>query len=301
MKTGQIKWGFQAIHQDLWDYDCGTPPVLFNYKFDGAMRPALELTCKSDYHFELNRRTGEPLLPVVEKPTPMSSQGITPDAAAMTHYNAAATEPIPAGNSEIVPHCPTNAQLPNPAPDGSNYVRSCTYATPEGSDDYISYGPGSLGGQDHTPLSYDPKLGYMYYCETVSALGGKLGGTATGSFTNVPVGWSGSFAAVNVKNNNTVWLHKFYAGGDGMCYGGTATTAGGLAFVGSDKGTFYAFNAATGKVLWKYKGTQYIAAPPMVYSVGGKEYVAIQTGGQAPLLGGPTTPRTDILEVFTLK
>ena len=62
-------------------------------------------------------------------------------------------------------------QAPDPAPDGSNYVRSCTYATPEGSSDYVSYGPGALGGQDHTPLSYDPKLGYMYFCETVSALG----------------------------------------------------------------------------------------------------------------------------------
>jgi glucose dehydrogenase len=301
MKTGAITWAFQAIHQDLWDYDCPTPPVLFNYKFQGVVQPALEMTCKSDYHFELNRRTGDPILPVVEKPTPMSDEGLTPDPAAMLKYNAPTTEPIPAGKSEIVPHCPGDAQLPNPAPDGTNYVRSCTYATPEGSTDYVSYGPGALGGQDHTPLSYDPKLGYMYFCETVSALGGKIGGKATGSFTNVPVGWSGSVAAVNVKNNNLVWLHKLDASTDGMCFSGSTTTAGGIDFVGSNKGKFYAFDAATGKVLWSYTGTQYIAAPPIVYAVKGKEYVAVQAGGQAPLLGAPATPRTDVLEVFTLK
>jgi alcohol dehydrogenase (cytochrome c) len=300
MATGKIEWGFQAVHQDLWDYDCATPPVLFDYKFNGVMRDGLELTCKSDYHFELDRKTGYPILPVTEVPTPQSAQGADPDPTAMTYYDAAATEPIPAGNSEVIPHCPGEAQLPNPAPDGTDYVRSCTYSTPGMSSAYVSYGPGSLGGQDHTPLSYDPKLGYMYYCETVSALGGKIGGTSTGSFTSVPTGWSGSVAAVNVKNNNLVWLDKYQADTDGSCYGGTATTAGGVLFVGSNKGNFYAYNAATGKKLWSYHGTQYIGAPPMVYAVKGKEYVAIQTGGQAPLLGGPTTPRTDILEVFTL-
>jgi quinohemoprotein ethanol dehydrogenase len=301
LKSGALKWGFQGVHQDLWDYDCDTPPVLWDSVVGGTMRHGLEFTCKSDYHFELDRATGKPILPVVETPVPQSSEGATPDAAAMAHFNASATQPIPAGKSNVIPHCPGQAQLPDPAPDGNPYVRSCTYSTPGMTGRYVAYSPGPLGGQDHTPLAYNPKLGYVYFCETVSVQGNEIGAkVSTGGISNVPTGWSGSVAAVNVKNNNLVWLDKFQANTDGMCFGGSAATAGGLLFVGSDKGVFYAYNAATGKKLWSFKGDQYIAAPPIVYSVKGKEYVAIQTGGQAPLLGGPTTPRTDVLEVFAL-
>jgi hypothetical protein len=37
-----------------------------------------------------------------------------------------------------------------------------------------------------------------------------------------------------------------------------------------------------------------------VYSVKGKEYIAVYTGGQIPLLGGPTGERHDTMLVFSL-
>jgi quinoprotein glucose dehydrogenase len=68
--------------------------------------------------------------------------------------------------------------------------------------------------------------------------------------------------------------------------GGATTTAGGLVFVGvSGKGLFEALDAKTGKVLWHNALGGRIDDAASVYSVGGKEYVLIASGGTS--IGGP--------------
>jgi len=63
-------------------------------------------------------------------------------------------------------------------------------------------------------------------------------------------------------------------------YGGTATTAGGLVFVGASRDEmFRAFDKATGKILWEYKLPSGGYATPSVYEVDGKQYVVIACGG----------------------
>jgi quinohemoprotein ethanol dehydrogenase len=299
MKNGRIAWGFQGVHHDIWDYDCLTPPVLFSAHFGGQAKNGVEYTCKSDYHFELDRATGKPLLPVKEVPVPTDETGKTPDLAAQKHFAASPTQPIPAGKSEVVPHCASPALLPDPAPDGTKYIYSCTYAAP-GSKRFTAWGISKLGGQDWTPLSYNPKLGYVYYCEKVSVEGAKIGSVREGgTFTGVTKGWVGSVAAVNVENNNLVWRFKQMAPG-GSCYGGSAATSSGLVFASANKGMLYAFDARTGAKLWSYKAPEYVAAPPIVYSAGGNEYVAYYVGGQTTVTGGMTTPHEDRLMVFSV-
>src|SRR5207237_1080095 len=70
------------------------------------------------------------------------------------------------------------------------------------------------------------------------------------------------------------------------CYSGSAATAGGLVFVGDNAGVFHAYSSRTGAELWHRKLAFPIAAPPIVYSAGGREYVAVYDGGQAAALGG---------------
>jgi outer membrane protein assembly factor BamB len=304
MRTGDIRWGFQGVHHDLWDYDCLTPPVLFSNTFRGQQRDGVNYVCKSDGHFELDRTTGRPLLPVKEVPVPTAPGGRTPDPAAQKAAAASPTQPIPAGDSEvgdnqIVPHCATPELLPNPAPDGSRYVYSCTFAAP-GSRAFIARGINSSGGQDDQPLSYNPDLGYMYYCEMVSVGAQKNGSRDQGgSFLGVDRGWVGSVAAVDVKTNDLVWRDRLPAS-YGNCRGGTATTASGLLFSSGNKGAISAYDARTGRRLWSYRAPQYIAAPPIVYEAGGREYVAYYVGGQVALLGGETAPHPDQLMVFSV-
>jgi quinoprotein glucose dehydrogenase len=63
-------------------------------------------------------------------------------------------------------------------------------------------------------------------------------------------------------------------------YGGTATTAGGLVFVGASRDEmFRAFDKATGKILWEHKLPSGGYATPSVYEIDGKQYVVIACGG----------------------
>jgi glucose dehydrogenase len=58
-------------------------------------------------------------------------------------------------------------------------------------------------------------------------------------------------------------------------------TAGGLAFTGEGSGAFDAFDAQSGKQLWTYACGAGVNAPPIAYSVGGTQYVAVAAGGNA--------------------
>jgi quinohemoprotein ethanol dehydrogenase len=69
---------------------------------------------------------------------------------------------------------------------------------------------------------------------------------------------------------------------------GTLTTAGGLVFQGRAGGEFVAYDAANGEELWRYPVGLGIAAPPITYSINGKQYVALLVGWGAAFaaLGG---------------
>jgi alcohol dehydrogenase (cytochrome c) len=60
-------------------------------------------------------------------------------------------------------------------------------------------------------------------------------------------------------------------------------TAGNLVFFGLPDGTFSAYDAKTLKELWNFNVGTGINAPPITYSVNGKQYVAVLVGSrQAP-------------------
>jgi alcohol dehydrogenase (cytochrome c) len=311
-KTGTFEWGFQGVHHDMWDYDCTTPPIIFNDQVNGATVPAVEFNCKPAILFTLNAKTGKPIIPVTETQT----WSVTHDPIALAQSNGSATQPISAGdssdingNSGIIPHCPPwlVTDLPNPAPNGQPYEYGCTFAA-IGQNQYTAYEPGIDGGMNFMPSSYNAKLGYVFTCAIVSPY--SFIESPTGSYTtgatfmpaqtahpNLNHVIEGTFTAVNVRTNNIVWQHDDFGDTGGPCYGGSATTAGGVTFTSQQYQQFQAYDAATGKLLWQYTPSQPIAAAPIVYGEGGKEYVAIETGGST-IFG--TVGTQDQLLVFTL-
>jgi alcohol dehydrogenase (cytochrome c) len=57
------------------------------------------------------------------------------------------------------------------------------------------------------------------------------------------------------------------------------TTGGGLVFTGgTNDRKFHAFDAATGKLLWEFPTNSGILAPPVSYSIDGKQYIAVVSG-----------------------
>jgi len=68
--TGELAWHFQVTHHDVWDYDLPAQPILVDLPRDGATVPALVQLTKQGLVFVLDRRSGEPLFPVEERPVP---------------------------------------------------------------------------------------------------------------------------------------------------------------------------------------------------------------------------------------
>jgi hypothetical protein len=75
------------------------------------------------------------------------------------------------------------------------------------------------------------------------------------------------------------------------------TTASGLGFAGGGDGVFRAFDLRNGKVLWTFQTSHPIASGPTIYSVRGKEYIALTVGGTPTSSGGGTGTE---LHVFSL-
>lgn len=70
--TGAVVWHFQTVHHDLWDYDNAAPPALVDITIGGRPRAAVLQATKTGMLFVLDRDTGEPLIPVEERPVPAS-------------------------------------------------------------------------------------------------------------------------------------------------------------------------------------------------------------------------------------
>ncbi len=73
LATGQVRWVFQTVHHDLWDYDVPSQPSLVDLDVGGAKVPALVQPTKQGELFVLDRRTGVPLLPVHEVNAPQGA------------------------------------------------------------------------------------------------------------------------------------------------------------------------------------------------------------------------------------
>ncbi|MBO1074997.1 glucose/quinate/shikimate family membrane-bound PQQ-dependent dehydrogenase [Roseomonas marmotae] len=73
LATGQVRWVFQTVHHDLWDYDVPSQPSLIDLTLDGQRVPALVQPTKQGEIYVLNRETGQPVLPVTETPVPQGA------------------------------------------------------------------------------------------------------------------------------------------------------------------------------------------------------------------------------------
>ena len=69
-KSGERVWHYQFVHHDLWDYDVPAQPILFDYWQGNERIPAVLQLTKQGMLFVFNRLTGEPLIPIEERPVP---------------------------------------------------------------------------------------------------------------------------------------------------------------------------------------------------------------------------------------
>lgn len=68
--TGDVRWSFQTVHIDVWDYDLGSQPSLVDFPTPNGTTPALIAPTKQGDIYVLDRATGKPLTVVHERAAP---------------------------------------------------------------------------------------------------------------------------------------------------------------------------------------------------------------------------------------
>lgn len=72
-ETGKMKWYYQMIHHDLWEYDNIGPPVLGEITVEGKHIDAVMQANKNAFLYVLDRTNGKPVWPIEERPVPQST------------------------------------------------------------------------------------------------------------------------------------------------------------------------------------------------------------------------------------
>ena len=250
--TGKLKWHFQFVPHDTHDWDANETPVLLDAEFQGRPRKLLLQANRNGYYYVLDRVNGQFLLaqPFVKKlnwATGVDSKGRPIEAPNM--------EPSP-GGTRVCPsvHGATNWWAPSLNPDlGLLYVVSLEECEIYYSSAQKPVPNGGFRGTGHTNIPSEPG---EFFLRALDAKTGKLR-------------WE-----YPMPGPTTMWA-------------GTVSTAGGVVFTADDDGDLIALDAKTGKDLWHFYMGVNLHASPIVFGVGGKEYVAVAAGTNIFTFGLP--------------
>ena len=261
---GAYIWHYQTAPGETWDYNSNMDIVLADLNIAGRTVKAMLHAPKNGFFYVIDRATGKL---------------ISADAFTKTTW-ATSIDSI--------------TGRPNEVPE-ARYERASA-----------SVAPGPIGAHNWHAMSYNPSTGLAYYpaihmSYTFSDSGIDLAawkspiwkrgtGTAAASATS-GVGASrsdgvvGSLQAWDPVRRKLAWEVAL----DGFWNPGTMTSAGNLVFQGRADGNFVAYHATTGAELWRFNVGSGISAPPITYSVAGRQYVALLVGwgGAGAGVGGP--------------
>jgi alcohol dehydrogenase (cytochrome c) len=249
--TGKLKWHFQFTPHDQYDFDATQVPVLADITWQGRPRKVMLFANRNGFFYVLDRETGQFLLgkPFVKVTwtTGLDDKGV-----------------------------PQNVL--GPTADGANIF------------------PNNQGGTNWYSPSFNPRTGLFYipsWMDTSSIFikrddeyveGNQyVGGTATHDVpalrppvtnTRPPDAGYGAIQAVDPHTGAVKWHFDM----TDVTGSGVLSTASGLVFAGGREGYFYALDAKTGKMLWKAMVGGDVAAGPVTYAVGGKQFVSVPAG-----------------------
>ena len=320
VKTGQVRWVRQTVHHDLWDMDVPAQPVLLDItNKDGQAVPALVGPTKQGDIYVLDRRTGEPIIPVTEVPAP---------SGAIPEDFSAPTQPLSGLSFNPPPLTEANMWGATMFDQLACRIqfRSLRYEgryTPPSLQGTIVY-PGNFGVFNWGSVAVDPKRQVMFGMPTYLAFTSRLvpadqippkgqdekaseqglnrnDGAPYGVFMGPllsPLGipcqsppW-GYVAGVDLRTGKIAYKHKngtvedmapvpvpLKLGVPGI--GGPMITAGGVAFLGAAVDDYLrAYDLTTGKQLWQTRLPAGGQSTPMSYTgKDGKQFVLIVAGG----------------------
>jgi quinohemoprotein ethanol dehydrogenase len=301
VRTGKLRWWYQLVHHDIWDYDAPSPTVLFDAKVNGSNVHGIGEAEKTGWLYLLNRETGKPLFPTPEKPVPQDA-----------NQKTWPTQPIPP-YAPVVPHAPSERQYQQVLAAAKAASRGKPVKAIKATEIYTPYWktltvftPGPQGGTNWQPSSYNPKTHMFYVCAQSGVTGntavessavkqGEVAQIALGGTLTIAGGFgenAGTFTAIDATTGQIVW-QKHWAE---ACYAGSSTTAGNIVFIGRNDGRLQAYNATNGTRLWSFQTGAGANDAPTIFEHNGKEYVTFYAAGNALA----ASPHGDNLWLFAL-
>ncbi|MHC2216352.1 glucose/quinate/shikimate family membrane-bound PQQ-dependent dehydrogenase [Rhizobium leguminosarum] len=335
--TGQLRWVRQTVHHDLWDMDVPAQPALIDLtKQDGTVVPALVGPTKQGDLYVLDRRSGEPIIPIKEIPAP---------GGAVSGDHTSPTQPI--SDLTFSPEPLQEKDMWGVSLfdqlacriDFHRYYYEGRY-TPPSLKGTIVY-PGNFGTFNWGSVAVDPERQIMFGMPTYLAFTSRLvpaadipprgqdekgseqglnrnDGAPYGVFMGPFLGllkipcqappW-GYIAGVDLRTGKIAYTHKngtvrdmtplplpFKVGVPGI--GGPMLTKGGVAFLGAAVDNYLrAYDVTNGRELWQARLPAGGQATPMTYETDdNKQYVVMVAGGHGSV---GTTPG-DYVIAYTL-
>lgn len=251
--TGKIVWYFQYTPNDKYDYDEVGSQMIYDVTMDGKPRKLLGHFARNGFFYTLDRTNGSFL------------------SAAKYVQNLNWTKGIDAETGKPLEYDPTKKiqQYAAVSNRKSGEVDVC---------------PDVQGGVNFFPTAWNPKKHLAYGagidgCAQLKVDPTRMGGPAwNGGVPTRNKRMGGIIAAVDMTTGKIAAEREL----DYPNYAGVLATAGGLVFTGTIDGTFTAFDDQTLKPLWNFNVGTAISAPPISYSVNGKQYIAVHVGGGVP-------------------
>ena len=238
--TGKLKWYFQFTPHDVWDLDSTEIPVLVDGVFREHERKVLLFANRNAFYYVLDRQNGQFL------------RGRAYAKQTWAKQLDDRGRPVPAPGAEPV----ENGVKVYPHPAGGTNWFSPSYS-PQNKLFYVAVRESG---------------GVVYKGEADYKPGTEYNG---GGLRNIPgePGW-GAIRALEPMSGELRWEYPLFS----PPWAGVLSTAGGLVFGGTNEGYFFALDAASGKLLWRFQTGGKIIANPITYLSEGKQHVAIAAG-----------------------
>ncbi len=179
------------------------------------------------------------------------------------------------------------------------FVPQLNLFSPPAPGEGVLVAPGIAGGANWSPTAIDTQQQLMfvaalhlptrYIANSVKREDGTLMHYVS---TQEGKDRSGTLSAIDLRSGALRWQVRT----DEPLLGGVLATSGGLVFSGIGQNRLGAFNSSSGEQLWSAEVDAGVNAPPITYSIDGRQYIAVAAGGNA-LFGFPLG---DTIAVFAL-
>jgi len=251
--TGKIVWHFQYTPNDAYDYDEVGSQMIYDVTINGEPRKVLGHYSRNGFFYTLDRTNGSFISAAQYVKNLNWTKGIDPKTGKPVEY-----DPSKKLQQYAVVSNRASGQV-DVCPDVAGGVNF--YPTAWSPSTHLAYGAGNDGCAQ---LKVDEtRMGGPFWNGGVPTRNKRTGGV---------------LAAIDMTTGKVKATTQL----DYPDNSGVLATAGGLVFTGTIDGTFSAFGDQELKPLWNINVGTAMMAPPISYSVGGKQYIAIHVGGGAP-------------------